>query len=282
MDSPSSAKRYYMTASEAASFSGYTSDYVARLCREGKIPATRTNGSWKISREGFSEALIDIERRKEQRRREISVQRKKTYHRNNTHVIAQRPVTTAARGSIVQYMRTSALVLVVVLLGMNAWFIGNMPPPSVGAPADEGRASDVSFQHALSGLGFLELTAQLGGGLRVALSAIGDLLFPQARFIALHDDSEAYDNDPAVFAEREMRTRSSTHATGAVGMVTIPKTDVVGDKERLIKHVRSSFSDRVIVTPDEEGGMSGVLQPTFRDREGESYFYVMVPVPRRE
>lgn len=59
------------------------------------------------------------------------------------------------------------------------------------------------------------------------------------------------------------------------GLVVLPSGGIVS-REAVIKFIKASFSDEVIVKPD-EGGDSGVIQPIFKKGKGEEYIYVMVP-----
>ena len=48
-------------------------------------------------------------------------------------------------------------------------------------------------------------------------------------------------------------------------------------KEELEAEIKKSFSDEIIVEPDEEGD-TGVIRPVFRSSVGDEYLYIMVPV----
>ena len=57
------------------------------------------------------------------------------------------------------------------------------------------------------------------------------------------------------------------------GLVVIPST---GKDEEVIKKIKESFSDEVKVEPKDK--TSGIIIPVFREREGEKYLYIMVPM----
>jgi len=57
------------------------------------------------------------------------------------------------------------------------------------------------------------------------------------------------------------------------GMVVLPSTDEDGE---IIKKIKESFSDEVRVEPKDE--TSGIIVPIFREREGQEYLYIMVPM----
>ena len=61
------------------------------------------------------------------------------------------------------------------------------------------------------------------------------------------------------------------------GLVVVPSSK---DNEQLVNQVKQSFSDEVLVTPQDED--SGVITPVFRNRVGEDYLYILVPIPEQK
>lgn len=57
------------------------------------------------------------------------------------------------------------------------------------------------------------------------------------------------------------------------GLVVIPSTE---KDEETVKKIKESFSDEVKVEIKDE--TSGVITPVFKEREGEKYLYILVPV----
>jgi hypothetical protein len=57
------------------------------------------------------------------------------------------------------------------------------------------------------------------------------------------------------------------------GLVVIPSTE---KDEEVVKKIKESFSDEIKVEPKDE--TSGIIIPVFREREGEKYLYILVPV----
>jgi hypothetical protein len=55
--------------------------------------------------------------------------------------------------------------------------------------------------------------------------------------------------------------------------VVIPSTE---KDEEVVKKIKESFSDEIKVEPKDE--TSGIIIPVFREREGEKYLYILVPV----
>ena len=57
------------------------------------------------------------------------------------------------------------------------------------------------------------------------------------------------------------------------GVVIVPST---GKDEETKKKIKEAFSDEVKVEPKDE--TSGIITPIFKEREGQEYLYIMVPV----
>jgi len=57
------------------------------------------------------------------------------------------------------------------------------------------------------------------------------------------------------------------------GLVVVPSSE---DNEQVVNQVKQSFSDEVLVTPQDED--SGIITPVFRSRIGEEYLYILVPL----
>jgi len=57
------------------------------------------------------------------------------------------------------------------------------------------------------------------------------------------------------------------------GMVIVPSTD---KNENLKEKIQKSFSDDLKIDPKDE--TSGIITPIFKERKGEDYFYIMVPM----
>src|SRR5882757_1003492 len=75
----------YIPASEAASESDLTRDYIARLCKENKIVGRRVGKkNWYVNLESLKSFLIDQEHARTKRRRELTRSRVKEYWNHNT------------------------------------------------------------------------------------------------------------------------------------------------------------------------------------------------------
>ena len=71
----------------------------------------------------------------------------------------------------------------------------------------------------------------------------------------------------------ELKEEKLTPQPTKEGMVVIPSQ---GKDEEIIQKIRTSFSDEVKVKPEDE--TSGIIIPVFKEREGEKYLYILVPI----
>jgi hypothetical protein len=88
-----------------------------------------------------------------------------------------------------------------------------------------------------------------------------------------------------LFHKDRVIVQSEPNATEAVvkkdipfnGMAVVPATDSDVQNEIIKQKIRESFSDDVMVRPDQDGS-SGVITPVFRKTNGDDFLYVLVPV----
>lgn len=76
----------YISAAEAASRADFTRDYIARLCRMGKIGARRIGKNWYVHDVSLGQFLAEQEALKLQRRQRLSEERVEEYHTHRSYV----------------------------------------------------------------------------------------------------------------------------------------------------------------------------------------------------
>lgn len=69
----------YAPSTAAAVKAGYTNDYVARLCRQGKVLGRMVGKTWYVEENSFFRFLVDANKRKQTRKKELSTERKAEY-----------------------------------------------------------------------------------------------------------------------------------------------------------------------------------------------------------
>ncbi|RJQ34747.1 DNA-binding protein, partial [Candidatus Parcubacteria bacterium] len=81
----------YISANDAATSSDLTRDYIARLCREGKIKGRQIGKNWYVNQESLSSFLLKQSYLKATRRKEVTQERLNEYYR-----VLQEPIRTAS------------------------------------------------------------------------------------------------------------------------------------------------------------------------------------------
>ncbi len=70
----------YISANEAGASSGLTRDYIARLCRDGKISGRRIGKHWYVGQDSFRDFLVTQEYAKSRRSESLTSERTREYH----------------------------------------------------------------------------------------------------------------------------------------------------------------------------------------------------------
>lgn len=78
----------------------------------------------------------------------------------------------------------------------------------------------------------------------------------------------------------EEKVDQTASLSNSKGIVITPSKDKQTDADT-IEQIKNTFSDEVRIIPD-ESGESGIIQPIFRDSEGDEYIYVLVPIQKDE
>ena len=85
----------YISAADAGSFGGFTRDYVARLCRDGKVSGRRVGKNWYADEASFRSFLVNQEYTKSVRNESLSKQRLEEYRPENAAPAQPRATTQA-------------------------------------------------------------------------------------------------------------------------------------------------------------------------------------------
>ena len=70
---------------------------------------------------------------------------------------------------------------------------------------------------------------------------------------------------------------SNTQDVDFKGLAVVPSTNSKDKDEEIKNKIKESFSDEVIVKPD-NSGTSGIITPVFKEAKGSDFIYVLVPV----
>src|SRR3989344_5199457 len=84
--------RRYISASEAASSSDLTRDYVARLCRDGRGAGRRIGKNWYVDRTSFGDFLVTQQFAKDRRKNDLARERALEYYGADTAPVTPAPL----------------------------------------------------------------------------------------------------------------------------------------------------------------------------------------------
>jgi hypothetical protein len=241
-------KMYEPSAVVAGAF-GYTSDYVSKLAREGKVAGTQVGRQWYIDRSSLAKFLDFVSKQKVARQEVLRTERK-----------LERAIAST-RGALVEPVipkPTYALAKSVAIFS-TLLFVGMF--------------SSVSFQERLS------LTDLRTGAVVVASDVFRFVAEPsqdsahsQLAFLGwfthFWSTDTATPEAPAVVLNGTTTNVSASDA----GLVLLDKDTTPAEVEA----VREQFSDPVSVQFEDD--TTGIITPIFKEKSDEQYRFLLVPV----
>ncbi len=293
-------RKKYISSSRASEISGYTKDYLGQLCRAGEIKCQRVGRGWFVS---VDELLLHIKKsprrnHKKLNKEIVQISSKWAHFLSRVYSLSRFKFNFAkykkfvfpALGLIFIVMATAGLSFhpdyiakierEIYAIYENPTKITDITTQGINTAGD----SLVSFSIAASNKTIvlskeiLEIKPEdisqslfyASGFIDSFLKDIKDsfVMFPQNLKEIVRDFLDLYKEKTIVVKEKgfvEPKARD--------GLVVIPD---VKDEDR-IKTIKDSFSDEIIVKPDDEVGDSGIIQPVFRKGKGDEYIYIMVP-----
>lgn len=266
-------KNYVPSAVLAGRFS-YTSDYLSKLAREGKISGTRVGRSWYIDEQSLQQFVSGMHEQKSVRRASLRAER-----------VEERRSAETSRGEVVASVRKLPVELVslpsatialaqavaVVMCGSLVGLLGFVAvrgdvAPEIIAAASQAVAVDVvTVVAAPTKIG---TESQLA---RLDFSQLWNWLFDRSSVTVATTVTEAPPQTVPVVPTAPSSFNEALPS--AVPAMVVLKGDVA---TTTVNDIRASFSDEVEVTFD--GTDTGMVTPVFRERSDDSYRFLLVPV----
>ncbi len=280
---------------DVAAKTGYSTDYVSRLCRTGQVECRMVQDKWYVSEASVFQHKQAAEQKQKQRA-EI-LKEKNTLLRKATHAVDEKNIPVAQSVSPVssaQSFQTSPRV------------------SSLAFRHNEYEAARVSHDESVAGLA--PLFSKIIFAVLLAVVAIIPfwmIQYARPTVAGLENQSvaavsETVDSLVSVYTTvrvavvswwdesrgqvkrltfRTSRSKGAprteppgTQEEGSQqGLVVIPSSASARTDEDVKDYVKSSFSDETAVTPDETGS-SGIIKPIFKNHSDQEYLYVMVPL----
>lgn len=266
-----SEKNNFLTLKETAKIYGYTQHHLGLLCRQGKLKNKRTGKNWFTTKEWIDEYLLGLQ----------EYYKNGDFHYTNSaakiKIEAQKaevekkeeaPILVEPRRPFLRPGFKFALGLSIILL-IFSFFRNNdikLSPPRYFNGDEIVSSLGINFSSV-----WKEVRSEfesLGNQIKSYAQGLGrkiKLAF-YAKYFGKEERQKISEAEPGDFEEPKVRD----------GLVVIPGAK---DEDR-IKTIKESFSDEIIVKPDDEIGDSGIIQPIFKKIKGEEYIYVMVPAKK--
>lgn len=270
-------KKYLPSTALAARFS-YTSDYLAKLAREGKVDSTRVGRQWFINEESLQKFVAERHEQKSVRREELRQERmsERQQHQETTALAVKSLTPKVFSIEIPTALHSLAQAVAVVMCGVlvgSLGFLFSQQDSEMASVRDSARSVAIEMTGALVPDELvLSTNWQLAA---LDLSFFWDWLFPSEETMIVESGK----------VDSPVTKNSDTLATPTPPTVPFPPSPppqqaiVMLDADRSttsLDSVRESFSDEVEVTYD--GNDTGIIKPIFREQTDESYRFLLVPV----
>ena len=283
----------YISSRRASKQSGYASDYITFLAREGKIKSRiigRTRFISEKSLANYKPLLISA----------ASLERKERPAAFTSPVPAKVP----ANFNIVRSLVLAAILISLILpptINQLAEYLFDFYPINPKALTVAAVKSGFSFPEVVSKIKIesVELDRKFLSYLDLTSGQINNFLnSAQAKLVRLASRiKNIFASRTLVFVDRKTQIQpeiapldqkeqkeiqepiqpEQTPETGRLGLGVLPTTGDAETDRSLIEKIRESFSDEVTVRYD-QSRKAGVITPVFRDRAEDNYIFVLVPV----
>lgn len=240
----------YISATAAGKTFGYTSDYITMLARQGHIEATKVGHQWFVIESSVRDFIEHKTKEKDARANELREARR-------AELLAHRKAQVEEVTEAKQKHHLVALVetLVILVIGL-----------------------------ALGASGYVMTTPQTQPASLSATSysAIERLALSLYTFVSGSENTKTFTQETIIPQEAKSASNGASAALSTTVGTTTHTTLIVGSDEVMtattVESIRDSFSDDVSISVDPKHPDTGVIVPQFRDREGEAYRFLAVPI----
>lgn len=261
----------YLSSKYAGKISGYTNDYVARLCRTGRMKGRMVGRTWYVEKDSLTSFSIKNNQQKIKRSKELSNERRKEYEG-----VLKKPtfnIGVTKRFSIEFPFDTESLffkkgvaVTVAIVLIVGSYTFRDF--------------SYSDYKHTavavIETIKYFDLDS-VANGVAATEKSIGSMFestlertIVTIKYFAVG----AYDTLTQGF----IRTDGSIveFDKEREGIVVVLSSEQSSDSA-VKQKIKESFSDEIEIIPD-ESGQAGIIRPVFKKSEGQDYVYVLVPI----
>ena len=251
----------YISANRASKLINYAQDYIGQLCRAGKLECKMVGRSWFVTEESLHvHREIAIESTEERVAKIIE--------KNRTEIKAtiQNKIQPEAKPAhTLKYESERKSFLPEITKKVPVHF---SLPVQTKSPL---MSSTIPMSSAISAstlsLNHLVIALAIGG------IAVSGYFFTASLSSFLNNATRSNNQAAAVSATAPATSESS-------GIVVVPSDSKVLD-EAVKENIKNSFSDEVVINPDQSGA-AGIVTPVFKKTNGNDFVYVLVPVKEKK
>jgi len=251
----------FLSSREAGKISNYTHDYIARLCRDGKLIGQKINRTWYVREDSLLLFLDEYENEKEARHQALSQERK-------LEQIDLHEVTTGALSPL--SLKITALAFSFLLLFASAFSVFHLNEKFSSSQSTSLVASvldtETFSEHAAR---FVYETAHS------VWATLASFFIREKKYAVVNTDVQ--------IQQQKMHTDDADVAVDNVktprfekkGVVVVPADPNI-ENDVAMREIKNSFSDEVDIKFEDPE--SGVITPVFKERDGDDYLFVLVPL----
>lgn len=300
--------KVYISARRAAKIINYAQDYIGQLCRANKLDCKMVGRSWFVTEESLlahRESAIDSMHEKVSKSvKNIDIETRLAIQQDalikSKIVDDQNPVKYEAEKSPLLPELTKKIPApfslpknIKIAPVVSSTLSVKSVPRSIFSPfiisstrtAEAVATKSVSYNYFVTALvigallvsGFV-FTSSLSG-----LKSGKSISYEPASVISATQD--LFKKIAFNFGFGSSNVSSETIAQGNTnnwnGIGMIPSTNSVVSDEATKAKIKSSFSDEVVINPDQSGA-AGIITPIFKKNDGDDFVYVLVPVKEGE
>jgi len=240
-------EKNYISLAEAEKYCSYSQDYLSLRARQGKLKAVKFGRNWVTKKEWLDE----YSGKAEEYNNDFKV--KKVSPPKNL------PLEPSLSINVLRPQFVLAIALAVVFLFAGIFF------------------NKESFKIVIDNISDSSQLAKVGKGngeiLKDYFSWIGQEYKNANDFLEKKISQSWKMITQFLQKPRKIAAETIIPTLTKEGLVVIPSTE---KDEGVKKKIKESFSDEVRVEPEDKS--SGIIIPVFREREGEKYLYILVPI----
>jgi hypothetical protein len=266
--------KVYITANEAARLTGYTNDYIGQLCRGGKVEGKVIGRTRYVCRESLD--VYD-----EESKRAVRAGRHRSGSACKASSVSDTPNAAAPINHEREYVFSKQGIVshglhgvgrtLGMIVGIATLFVGMIFLPGMFA-----RTTTLFSDTATLSVYEEKLIAGSGAFPEVVRAYIELGVWSAYRFLSTVGEMTRETISYGMLAVNGLFPEGGERGERE-GMVVVPSLGSDEENRELEMRVRSSFSDEVEISLNENGD-SGVIRPVFKSSKEDEYMFIMVPL----